>query len=613
MTYFSKYLSSLLTVWLVVSPLQADIINPLAACDTSSPRATLQSFQRITKDARAVLQEENRAARSQFEALANKAMRCLDVSNIPRARIDDEGETAVILLQEILDRIEIPPYPEIPDAVTARTEELTRWTVPDTEIEIAKVKEGPREGEWLVSPETLTRLKVFYKDVADLPYRADAVWGLIGPLGGVYAYHVLLPEPSMPGAWVTNLPAWSRSIYLAQPVWKWLGMTLVLLVAGFLYVLVWRASRWAKERQQAGEYHRYWPRLLPPLTAVILVYLTEHLIDEQINVAGTLDAINEPLTLVILLLCFGWLIIALGDVIADAIISSPRIQPRSVDASLITITSRVVSIGIAFWVILEGTDRLGFSLVPLLAGLGVGGLAVALAVRPTIENLIGGFILYMDKPVRVGDRCMFGGQEGFVEEIGLRSTRIRTLKDTLVSVPNAEFSQLQLENISIRKMTLYQTVLGLRYETTAEQLRYVLARLREMFVGHPMVAPRRLRVRFLRFGDYSLDLEIFAYLRTNDFDEYWAMREDINLRIMDIVKEAGTSFAFPSSTSYLTKDTGLDNELSRQAETWVVDWRAKDALPFPDLDDAQRAALEDRLDYPPKGSSQQKNTTNSGS
>jgi len=243
-------------------------------------------------------------------------------------------------------------------------------------------------------------------------------------------------------------------------------------------------------------------------------------------------------------------------------------------------------------------------LIPLFAGLGVGGLAIALAVRPTFENIIGGFILFVDKPVRIGDRCIFGNQEGFVERIGLRSTRIRTLKDTLVSVPNAEFSQLQLENISRREVTLYQTVLGLRYETTAEQLRYVLARLREMLVGHPMVAPKRLRVRFLRFGDYSLDLEIFAYFRTDDFDEYWAMREDLNLRIMDIVKEAGTSFAFPSLTAYAAEDAGLDGERGRQAEARVEEWRTKGRLPFPELDEAQRETLEDRLDYPPEGSPQ---------
>jgi MscS family membrane protein len=289
-----------------------------------------------------------------------------------------------------------------------------------------------------------------------------------------------------------------------------------------------------------------------------------------------------------------WLIFAIGEIIADVIIGSRHIHKKGIDASLITITVRVASLGIALWVVLEGAERIGLSLIPLVAGLGIGGLAVALAVRPTFENLIGGFILYIDKPVAVGDRCIFGNQEGFVEQIGLRSTRIRTLKETLVSVPNAEFAHLQLENVSIREMTLYQTVLGLRYETTADQLRYVLTRLREAVVDHPMVAPKRLRVRFLGFGDYSLNIEIFAYFRTKKFEEYWGLREDLNLRIIDIVKEAGTSFAFPSSTAYLGEDAGLDEERTRSAETKVEDWRTAGALRMEEFDEARRRPPGDK-------------------
>ena len=142
-----RFLAALLTVWLSVSPLRANVLHPLASCETSSPRATLNSFQHMTGQARAALQKHDQAARRQVEEVANKAMRCLDVSTIPRERVDDEGEAAVILLQEVLDRIEIPPSPEIPDAKTVRTEEMSRWTLPNTEIDIAKVKEGPREGE----------------------------------------------------------------------------------------------------------------------------------------------------------------------------------------------------------------------------------------------------------------------------------------------------------------------------------------------------------------------------------------------------------------------------------------------------------------------------------
>jgi len=284
------------------------------------------------------------------------------------------------------------------------------------------------------------------------------------------------------------------------------------------------------------------------------------------------------------LFCWAWAIVAAGGIIADILIRSPALQRREVNASLVEITTRIISLVIAVWVVLEGADRFGISVVPMLAGLGVGGLAIALAVRPTLENLIGGFILFMDKPVRVGDLCRFGDQLGFVEEIGLRSTRIRKYEDTVVSVPNAQFSQLELENLSRRKMILFRMTLGLRYETTSDQLRYVLAKLREMLLGHLKVSSESLLVIFRQFGDYSLDIMVFAYVLTDDRLEFWAIREDLNLRIMDIVKEAGTGFAFPSQTAYLTDDSGLDAERSREAKAQVENWRVKGELPFPDFD-----------------------------
>ncbi len=587
-------LVSLLILGFLALPVKAEVAHPLAACDTSSPRATLESFQRIND---IEVHELDRATLRLLEETVRKSMRCLDISRIPRQRIDDDGEAAVILLQEILDRLELPPFEEIPDAKEARENKLTRWVVPDTELEIALVKEGAREGEWLFSPRTVARLKSFYNEVETLPYRQDALWGNKGALGGIYAYITLLPEESMPVSWVFDLPPWTHNLYIEQPVWKWLAMLFVLIVAGVIFALILRISRRADKNTAI-----HWPKLLPPIGGMVTVLLAEHLIDEYINVAGPTDAITEISMWVIVLAFSTWAILALGGVVSDVIISSPRIQPESIDASLVRITSRLIAFGIAFWWVLEGAEGIGLSLIPLLAGLGVGGLATALAIRPTLENLIGGLVLYIDKPVRIGDRCIFGNQEGFVEKIGLRSTRIRTLGDTLVSIPNAEFSQLQLENISKRKVTRYNTMLNLRYETTAEQLRYVLTKLRELLVGHPMVAPQKLRARFRDFGAHSLDVEINAYFRTDSFDQYWAMREDINLRIIDIVAEAGTSFAFPSFTAYAAEDAGLDAERSRHAEEQVNQWRSEGKLAFPGFDEMQRSVLEDKLDYPPEGS-----------
>jgi MscS family membrane protein len=245
---------------------------------------------------------------------------------------------------------------------------------------------------------------------------------------------------------------------------------------------------------------------------------------------------------------------------------------------------------------------LGVNVTAALAGLGVGGIAIALAAQKTVENLFGGVTLFADQPVRVGDFCRFGDQIGTVEEIGLRSTRIRTLERTLVSVPNAEFAAIQLDNFAVRDRRLFRPLLQLRYETTPEQMRYLLARLRELLLRHPKVDPDPARVRFVGYGSYSKDVEVFAYLRCQEQNDFLAIQEDILLRMEDIIEEAGTGFAFPSQTAYLTQDTGLDTERGSEAEARVQEWRDGGKLPFPEFAEQYRQEMEDTLDWPPKGS-----------
>ena len=229
---------------------------------------------------------------------------------------------------------------------------------------------------------------------------------------------------------------------------------------------------------------------------------------------------------------------------------------------------------------------------------------MALAARPTLENIIGGFTLFADKPVRVGDPCVFGDKFGFVEEIGLRSTRIRTLDRTIVSIPNSQFSELQLENFNRRDCIRFYAVLPLRYETTPEQLRFVLGKIRELLLAHPKISnepPLPNHVRFVGVGEHSLNVEIFSFSTTADWGEFLGIREDLLLRIMDIIKEAGTGLAIPAHTTYLTRDRTLDAEQARTAETEVEAWRKASALPFPWVSQERQAEVSDTIDYPPEG------------
>jgi len=236
-----------------------------------------------------------------------------------------------------------------------------------------------------------------------------------------------------------------------------------------------------------------------------------------------------------------------------------------------------------------------------LAGLGIGGLAVALAARTTLENVISGFILFADRPLEVGDFCRFGQKLGTVERIGIRSTQMRTLDRTVISVPNAEFVNMHLENFGKRDKMFLRTTISLRYETSPDQLRHVLAELRRLLIAHPMVAEDPLRVRFIGFGAHSLDIEIYAYVTTTEWSDYLSIREDVYLRMIEVVHGSGTDFAFPSQTMYLRRDHGLDADKAKAAEQQVQEWREQIRLPFPDFTAEEVESIASSLPYPPEG------------
>jgi MscS family membrane protein len=181
-----------------------------------------------------------------------------------------------------------------------------------------------------------------------------------------------------------------------------------------------------------------------------------------------------------------------------------------------------------------------------LAGLGIGGIAVALAAHKTLENVVGGLSIVFDKAVRVGDTLKVGETIGTVDYVGLRSTRIRTLDRTIVSVPNGQIANVNIETLSARDKFWFHHFVGLRYETTASQMRGVVDGVLDLLVGYAGVDPSVIRARFFRLGPFSLDVEIFAYIVATDWGHFLEIQQDLLLRIMEIVEREGTMIALPS-------------------------------------------------------------------
>jgi MscS family membrane protein len=299
-----------------------------------------------------------------------------------------------------------------------------------------------------------------------------------------------------------------------------------------------------------------------------------------------------------------WLLWLVMLAIFERIIQARGIPEDSFDAQLWRIGARALGTAASVVIIGNGAKELGLPVYSVVAGLGIGGLAVALAIRPTLENLIGGIMLYLDQPVRIGDFCSFGDKTGTVEAIGVRTTKIRALDRTLISIPNAALADMQLINWAKCDRMLISATIGLRYETKNDQLRHVLVKFREMLHAHPKIDSETVRVRFADFGQSSLDIDVRIYALTRDFNEYYAIREDVLLRMSEIVKSSGSGFAFPSQTLYMGSDDGLDVARGETAAKEVASWRKAGKLPFPRLAPDRIEQLKDTLDYPPLGSVQ---------
>jgi MscS family membrane protein len=220
-------------------------------------------------------------------------------------------------------------------------------------------------------------------------------------------------------------------------------------------------------------------------------------------------------------------------------------------AALVRLLRRTVDVLLIFAGLLATLRHFGVDPTPALAGLGVGGIAVALAAQKTLENVIAGASLIFDQAVRVGDFLKMGDVAGTVDHIGLRSTRIRTLDRTVVSVPNSQIANASLETISSRDKFWFHPVVGVRYETTSEQLHDVVEGIRRMLHDHPSVDRTSVRVRFFRLGSFSLDIDVFAYVFAHEWNNFLEIQEQLLFGVTEIVEKAGTAIAFPSQTMYV--------------------------------------------------------------
>ena len=280
--------------------------------------------------------------------------------------------------------------------------------------------------------------------------------------------------------------------------------------------------------------------------------------------------LERVLTLVFCM-TIAWMCMVITDILMRHLRAALESKHPSLSYSALPLASRFLKITILILTITAILSGWGYHTTTILAGLGVGGLAIALAAQKTIENLFGGVAVITDRPVAVGDFCRFGDLVGTVEDIGLRSTRIRTLGRTLVSVPNGEFSTMTLENFSRRDKMWFHITLNLKRDTLPSQVRSLLHSITQLLEKHTKVETGSLPVRFIGVGTYSLDVEVFAYVLTPDYDEFLQIQQELLLWILDAVQSAGTALAVPTQAYFsLGSATPAPSHLPEAQETVPV-------------------------------------------
>lgn len=470
----------------------------------------------------------------------------LDLRHISKSKRYDYAKPLVIKLKKILDRTYWYQASEVsPSASGERGDDLPSYRDLITTIEykddifpiyVDKIKGNSKTSSWKISPLTLNNVNDFYKKVR---------FGIMG---------IYLPDFLFEYRFF-SIPIWQLLLLFFTFLISWPLATIMVGLGLKIFIPL-------TKRATILQYDKIYGYFYPPLR-----FLTTTTIFSLLVLIMDLPSpVEKPLFFIIksfYIISLVWGIFSIIDIIHEWLseeMNNGKEMKHLGKKAKLPIGKKTIKLVISFFSLMVMMQNWGIDITAFFAGLGVGGIAIALAGQKTIENLFGGAVLLLDRPVKIGDFCKFGSFMGIVEEIGLRSTRVRTLDRTVITIPNADFSQMQIENYKRRDQILLNLNLSTRYETSSAQLKMLLFRLKKMLVDHPNVGNDPARVRLMNFAAFSIDIQVYAYILTDDYSNFLLIKEGILFDIKNIFEEIGVEFAFPSQTIYRENGAGVSQD-----------------------------------------------------
>jgi MscS family membrane protein len=502
-------------------------VSPQDSLNRTSPRSTVLRFLEAC-------QSGNYLRASEY----------LDLSALPARNRRRTGMELALQLNGVLnksvdfdvERLSDAPEGNLHDLSGADRELVTSINVDgqSVDIELQRVQAQSNDRLWLFASDTVKEIPALSALTAESPI-----------------------EKHLPDFLVTNK-------FIGTSLWQWLALILLVPALGLLGRLISHLLLSALRRLI-----RSFPKSLEDFGIRELVGPTGLLLGVAAYGAGL--AFVAPSALVrfylsraltfLAFMSIAWIVMRLLEVLSRRLHFAADVRQQALYSSVMPLALRVIKIVIVVLALLATMSAWGYNTNTIWATLGVGSLAIALAAQKTLENFFGGVSVIGDRPVLVGDFCKVGDMVGTVEDIGLRSTRIRTLSRTLVTVPNSQFSTMTLENFAHRDKMFFHPTLTIRCDATPAQMRQLLASFENILKAHPEVEVGRVPVRFSSIGDYSYNVEIFAYVLTREFDRYLEVQTELYLKLIDAVEAAGTGLAVP-----LRELTGSTRVLSDEAE-----------------------------------------------
>ena len=549
---------------LAVHELEEDERYLLHPANTSSPRDTIVSFIKLTQRFHDLISDEDYSPEDRIEVmhLFGEIQDFFDMRGVPPSLRADYASAAGIYLREIIDRVGLPDLQHIPGEIAMRAAiaegQPARWQIPGLPFEIVRVDSGPDEGRYLFTEETLREAKTVFQRVRDMPYISESAKDF-------YYYFFLTPNPIIPAEWIDALPKWMLKDYYEQTLWQWFSMFAIILIAAFS---VWLLRRLLKRiSRNRSKLFQHVCMLFVPTYSIVISLVAYDLIDDKIFITGEVFQVVTYILYLVLLANGIVVTFVFGTVICDLVTRSERFDGRTFDSHLARIGIRIGSIIVCLAVLIQGLQQIGFSLATVIAGAGVTGLAVALAAQSTLRNIFGSLMILIDRPFRVGQRIIVGDHDGTVEEIGLRSTRIRLLNGHVTSIPNERMADAEIENVGLRPYIRRVSSLHLAHGMPIEKVNRAVKIIRELLAPHEVSesgihssddpnAPINYadfppRVFFNEFNRDSLNILMIYWYHPPEYWNFLEFSQQLNEQIIDRFREEGIEFAFPTHTVHI--------------------------------------------------------------